>query len=103
MRSYLYASDLVVWLLTILLKGEINVPYNVGSDLAISIVDLAILVNSFQSNKKEVKIIGLNNNKPREQYVPDISRSIKSLNLQLTVSVEESIRRTIQFHQNTVQ
>lgn len=98
LRSYMYASDLIIWLLTILLKGEVNIPYNVGSGRAISILDLAFLVNGFLPYPKEVKVIGLHNNKPKEQYVPDVSRSLDNLNLHLTISLEESIQKTISFY-----
>ena len=101
LRSYMYATDLVVWLLTILLKGEINKPYNVGSDKSISILDIALIVNSFQAVEKEVKVIGVTNNQPRDLYIPDIKRSIETLDLQITVSIEESVRRTLQFQRQT--
>jgi len=98
LRSYMYASDLITWLLTILVKGEVNTPYNVGSDRAISISDLALLINSLQSHPKKVKIYGHKNEQPLEQYVPDITKCRENLNLELTISLEESITRTILFH-----
>ncbi|MDP1897433.1 MAG: NAD-dependent epimerase/dehydratase family protein, partial [Sulfurimicrobium sp.] len=40
-RSYLYMADLVAWLLTLLQNGKSGEVYNVGSDQAISIRELA--------------------------------------------------------------
>jgi len=98
-RSYMYASDLVIWLLTILIKGGVNIPYNVGSDYAISIEDLALLFQKVHENKNDVKILGQKLNQPREQYVPDISKGKHSLHLEISVGIEDAIRKTIAFHQ----
>ena len=55
-RSYMYADDLVEWLWAILINGKIGEVYNVGSEEAISIADLAHLVSSCFLVKPEVKI-----------------------------------------------
>lgn len=53
-RSYQYAADLVVWLLTILCFGENNVPYNVGSDEAFSLKEIAAKVAVFSGMQVKV-------------------------------------------------
>ncbi len=40
-RSYLHYSEMAEWLLAILFRGKVRYPYNVGSEHAISIHDLA--------------------------------------------------------------
>jgi nucleoside-diphosphate-sugar epimerase len=55
-RSYLYAADLAIWLWTILLKGKAGRPYNVGSDLPISIGDLAYLIRDLLAPSAEIVV-----------------------------------------------
>src|SRR6185436_2948569 len=55
-RSYLYMSDLMVWLWTILFKGESSRAYNVGSEEDVSIAELARAVAEVFENKIAVKI-----------------------------------------------
>lgn len=57
-RSYLYAADLAVWLLAILLKSENKSIYNVGAGGGISIYDLAKKVAKQNNNYTgEIKIL----------------------------------------------
>jgi dTDP-glucose 4,6-dehydratase len=93
-RSYLYASDLAVWLWTLLLRGKPGKAYNVGSENAISILDLArkvgALVNPIaQLDLPTEKVAG-----PAPRYVPRTTRALADLRLKQTVSLDEGIHRT---------
>lgn len=57
-RSYMYAADMVVWLLALLVRGEHGTPYNVGSDVPINIKDLARLVVESASKEAAVHVLG---------------------------------------------
>ncbi len=71
-RSYLYASDLALWLWTILLHGQAARPYNVGSEQAITIRELATTVARVVGGAKGVDVAGVAlPGTPRSRYVPD--------------------------------
>jgi len=101
MRSYMYAADLVIWLLHILLDGR-SEAYNVGSDEAISIRELAYKVASFFPGLT-VDILNQSNPTDRNQnYIPDTQKAMESFNLSNSIDLEESIRRTIGFHKKSL-
>ena len=91
-RSYLYASDLTIWLWTILFKGEACHPYNVGSDQEITIAELAAEVAQhfrvplINSNRTEIVMPA--------NYVPDISRSMRQLGLNILIARNDSVNKT---------
>ena len=90
LRSYLHGADLAVWLLTLLLRGESGAPYNVGSDQAISIAELANRVISRVAPGKTVRILGHAEDSGRSFYVPDISRA-RGLGLDVWTTLDQSI------------
>jgi nucleoside-diphosphate-sugar epimerase len=95
-RSYLYAADLAIWLWTILVKGTVCYPYNVGSDRDITIADLAYTVSSMFNLSLDVLITQETiPGKPSERYVPSIQRARSELQLQPVIPLKESIRRII--------
>lgn len=99
LRSYLYASDLAVWLWTILLKGRPGRAYNVGSERAVSIAELAALVAAAAAPGAEIRIArepALE--RPKERYVPDTARARAELGLGENVGLEEALRRTVSWH-----
>lgn len=98
LRSYLYAGDLAQWLWTILLKGEDGKVYNVGSDHLVSIEELAKTVRKIAGTNNEIQILSPPT-WPPQCYIPNISRARGELGLEVKVSLEEAIRRTIEYHE----
>ena len=93
LRSYLYADDLVEWLFAILERGENGRPYNVGSDCAVSIRELAETVRDALGSKSEIIVKGMPKagEKP-SVYVPSIERASGELGLDVKVALENAIR-----------
>jgi len=94
-RSYLYAADLAIWLWTILLRGQPGRTYNVGSEDAISIAELAARVTNALGSKSSISVAqqpqpGM----PARRYIPSTVRARAELGLHQTVSLDEAIRRT---------
>ena len=96
LRSYLYADDLVEWLFAILERGEAGRPYNVGSDRAVSIRELAETVRDVLGSKSEIIVKGTPKADEKPQvYVPSIERACSELGLEVKVSLEEAIRFSV--------
>lgn len=99
-RSYQYAADLVIWLLHILCFGERTVAYNVGSDEAISILSLAEMMRQLSNQSIEIQVAKkADEKKLAERYVPSVARAKNKLGLQNTISLQDAIARTLQWHQ----
>jgi dTDP-glucose 4,6-dehydratase len=103
-RSYLYAADLVIWLLTILRKGAPGRAYNVGSEDDVSIGELAHRVARQAPGPVEVRIAGVRPGSDQGQtrptpgpdrYVPSTRRAHDELGLKQLVSLDEAIARTL--------
>lgn len=98
LRSYLYQSDLADWLLNLVDQGSSGHAYNVGSDKAISILELAQLVKS--SLDSDVQIVVQNNqladNVDRNRYIPNIKKIQQDLGMSITVPLSQAIKLTVQ-------
>lgn len=98
-RSYLYASDLVIWLLVILFRGKPCRPYNVGSDRELNILSLAEKVSSLGNGRLEIDVkekITVNT-KPK-RYVPSVKRAQDELGLDVLIDIETALKKTYDFY-----
>ena len=98
-RSYLHAADLSVWLWTILLRGQNGRAYNVGSEHAISVYDLACLVADLAPRRCEV----IRSSEPdparkAPRYVPCTRRASQELGLEVRIDLADAIARTMRWH-----
>ncbi|MCD6548646.1 MAG: hypothetical protein J7K10_04180, partial [Thermodesulfobacterium sp.] len=87
----------------ILLKGKPGEAYNVGSEKEISLKELAQKIAEIYAELtgKKVDIIIKKQPEPGkipERYVPSTEKAKKELGLKETVSLEEAIRKTLQFY-----
>jgi nucleoside-diphosphate-sugar epimerase len=92
-RSYLYAADLVIWLMTLLLRGRSSTAYNVGSDQILDIWTTACLVRDVLSPSLSVTVAP-NALTTTTYYVPSIERARTELGLDVWTSPELAVRRT---------
>ncbi|MCL4487624.1 MAG: NAD-dependent epimerase/dehydratase family protein [Chloroflexi bacterium] len=97
-RSYLYAADLAIWLWTILLRGGCCRPYNVGSDVEITIGELANTVAACFQPKPKVQIAGRSVSRCfDDRYVPSIDRAMSELGLRPRIPLQTSIEKTLEW------
>lgn len=95
-RSYLYAADLAVWLLHLLLTGSNCRSYNVGSDQAITTGELARRIGRLLAPDKPVLIEDAQTVRDdlRSCYVPAIVRARRELALDVWTPLDQAIRWT---------
>lgn len=100
LRSYLYTADLVIWLFTILLNSEDKSIYNVGSSNEISIYNLAKKVSNLVINYTgNIEVLTkANYSCPTPKYIPDNSKIIEELKVKENYTLDESIKRTIEWN-----
>ena len=94
-RSYMHADDLVTWLMTIAENADTKCEaFNVGSDYAVEMRELGQLVASLFGvgvsvpPLSEIKI---------DRYIPSIQKAKDKLGLNLTFSLADAIRSTIDY------
>ena len=97
LRSYMYQEDLARVLTNLMLNDYKYNVFNVGSDYAISIKDLAYLVKKLIPGSGTVKIMSKNDGNKKNIYVPSIKRLMEVFPSENFLSLENAILES--FHQ----
>lgn len=96
-RSYMYAADAAAWLIRILESGQAGAAYNVGSDQAYALADIAKITAEVVNPQATVSILGKDQGGFRSRYIPDISKA-RSLGLDIWTDIKTTISRTAEWH-----
>ena len=102
-RSYMYGTDLVEWIISLLISGEANNTYHVGSEDGRSLKDIAFLtadiVGKKLGKKIEVRIAKeADLSLPPPRYVPSTEWTQKKTGLKCKVGLEEAILKTLEWY-----
>ncbi len=93
-RSYMHADDLVDWLMSMVSKAKNSCQaYNVGSDVAVKIDDLAKLVASEFGVEA---LVPNQSNGMVDFYVPSVNKARTDLGLTLKYNLQQAIKATIE-------
>ncbi len=96
-RSYLYAADLAIWLWVLLIRGQTCRAYNVGSEEAVTIAELArMIADTCDDTSVEVAQKAVPG-KSAERYVPSVRRAATELDLAALVPLRDAVERTAQW------
>jgi nucleoside-diphosphate-sugar epimerase len=97
-RTYLYITDLVAWLLNIMVKGQSTI-YDVAGYKPITTLDLARRVNKITGNPG-LSIMDMWNNDIRKIYTPDTTNyhNSRKLGLDVWTGIDEAIKRTVEYY-----
>lgn len=94
LRSYLYGADLAVWLVALLACGQPGRAYNIGSDQAVSLRNLANRLAAAMPHPCSVvaggaPVVGA------ERYIPDIGLARSELGLGVAIGLDAAVTRSV--------
>lgn len=101
-RSYLYMADLAIWLWMVLFRGITSKPYNVGSELPVTIREIAEAIANESDPPLRVSILKNNiSGVAQDYYVPDTARARSELGLKQNIPLSVAIKKTMQWYSGT--
>lgn len=93
-RSYMYADDLVAWMMEVVVNANSHCPvFNVGSDQAVSMGDLASKVAAYFKVAVDAEDIV---SEKIDRYVPSTQKAFDAFGLICKLDLDQSIHQTVQ-------
>ena len=100
-RTYMYGTDLVVWLIAAAVRGVSGCSYNVGSPYETTIGQLADTIAQHAESRSVVARDAIHEwSGPPHRYVPCTNRTEVALGVDFQVSLDDAIYRTLRWHRS---
>jgi dTDP-glucose 4,6-dehydratase len=95
LRTYMYSSDMAIWLWSILIDGESSATYDVGGRENVSIEEAAEMVALHCG----VKVVRESKQQyAHNDYIPNTYRTRKTLGLDTYVNLDDAILKTLTYY-----
>lgn len=95
-RSFMYAADLIYWLMKILLNGKKSTIYNVGSDEEVTIKELANMISEIRGGIRVNVKNNQNNGVGSNYYVSSIKRCKEELGLVVETRLHRGLEKMVE-------
>ena len=99
-RSFCYVDDLVSGILK-MMSIDYKLPLNLGNPVEFTVSELANLVLKLTNSKSIIKYLPLPEDDPKQRQ-PDISKVKKMLGWQPLITLEEGLKKTIEYFKKTI-
>lgn len=100
-RSFLYGSDAACWALCALLGGTAGRAYNLGSQHAVSLRDVAMRITAMFSRRISVQYRTMPAQQSRAaDFVPNTTRAVTDLRVRETVDLDAALRKTVAWNES---
>lgn len=98
-RSYLYASEMIIALLAVIARGKTCFAYNIGSEETVTVGQLARLISASCEPAPKVVFQGLPESyRTADRYVPNTERIARELNFHVAIDLQRAVQRTLNFY-----
>lgn len=100
-RSFCYVSDTVEGIYKAMMIGKKGEVYNIGSEEEYKILDIAKIIKNLTNSNSEFVFKELPEDDPKMRK-PDIEKARKYLNFEPKISLEDGLKKTIEYYKKLI-